>query len=333
MAVRRVALGTASVVGGAALAAHLTRPRAGAALIRAAFELDGRRLSAELARHRPTNVHTLLGARYRDGDDAALLDVHSPDDGGDALPTLVWTHGGAGLSGSRRDAAGYFARIAAEGYTVVALDYRLAPGATYPAAVHDVNDALAHVVANADRYRVDPSRIVLAGDSAGAQITSQVATLVTVPSYAERLGLTPALAPGQLRGVVLCCGYYDLDTFLDRGELAPVPLRWGVRTMLHAYTGTRDRSAPAFDEMSTLRHVTAEFPAAFLTGGDADPLTDVHSRPLADRLEELGVDVTRVFFDGDPGPALGHEYQFHLDLPEATATLDRLVGFLAAGTA
>ncbi len=64
----------------------------------------------------------------------------------------------------------------------------------YPLAVHQLNDALAYIDAHADELGVDPNQIVLAGDSAGGQLASQMATLMTSPDYADIMGITPALA-------------------------------------------------------------------------------------------------------------------------------------------
>ena len=78
---------------------------------------------------------------------------------------------------------------------MIAVDYSLAPAAAYPAALRQLNDALVYLQAQADRLHVDTTRLVLAGDSAGAQLVSQLATLTTVPRYAAELQLTPALRP------------------------------------------------------------------------------------------------------------------------------------------
>ena len=60
-----------------------------------------------------------------------------------------------------------------------------------------------------------------------------------------------------------------------------------------------------------------------------DPLTDLQSKPLADRLTALGVDVTPLFWPADQTPALPHEYQFRLDLAPAQAALDATLAFVA----
>lgn len=72
-------------------------------------------------------------------------------------------------------------------------------GATYPTPTRQVNQALAYLVKHADEYDIDPTRIFLAGDSAGAQIAGQMANLVTSPSYAAKVGIVPTVDPSALK--------------------------------------------------------------------------------------------------------------------------------------
>ncbi|MFD4181924.1 alpha/beta hydrolase, partial [Rhodococcus sp. NPDC058514] len=197
-------------------------------------------------------------------------------------------------------------------------------------AVHQLNDAHAYVLANAERLHVDPNRIVLAGDSAGSQLSSQLATLVTNPDYARELDVTPALRPEQLRGVVLNCGIYDVMGMVG----GPGIVGWGADESIWAYTGSRDfGNSTAVRQMSTMHHVTAQFPPTYLSGGNGDPLTDKQSKPLAATLSGLGVDVTTLFYPDDHEPALPHEYQFNLDNEDGKRALVETVAFLKARTA
>jgi len=102
---------------------------------------------------------------------------------------------------------------------------------------------------NAERLHIDRDRIVLAGDSAGAQLTSQLAAIVTNPDYAREMGITPALDATQLKGLVLCCGIYNMAA-LDhlRGVLG-----WGFHFATWSYSGARHyANNPALKLMSTL---------------------------------------------------------------------------------
>jgi acetyl esterase len=313
-----------------ALIAFSVSPRPGATVIRTTFGINDRQITAALQKHTPDNVTSIIDRQYREGDSDAKLDVFVPDSAaanGEQLPTVVWTHGGAWVAGTKEEWRPYFMVLASQGYTVVAIGYTLGPNATYPEALHQVNDAMAYIQDNAEELHIDPERIVMAGDSAGAQITSQYAALVTNPDYAQQLEITPTLPADRLRGVLLYCGIYDFSTFFGASGL----IGWGVRTSMWAYTGNRGTTFednPALAEMSTIDHVTEAFPPAFISGGNADPLTNGQSKPLAERLTEVGVDVTTLFFPEDHEPGQPHEYQFNLDSAEGQQALQESVQFL-----
>jgi acetyl esterase/lipase len=327
-------VGTIVTVVLVALIAVNVSPWPGALLIRSVFEDGAAKTQAALEKHAPEGVASITNEQYRPDDDDAYLDVYFPEGTDSQLPTLVWTHGGAWLSGTKEDAVPWFQLIAAMGYTVVSLGYSLAPEETYPTPVHQINDAHAYLVENAERLHIDPERFILGGDSAGAQLTSQIAAVVTNPELAGAMGIEPSLKPEQLRGVVLACGIYDMKVFVERGDLPRGGiLGWGGGGTTRADTGSRDQdNNPAFAEMSTINHVTAAYPPAFITGGNGDPLTDVQSKPLADKLDGLGVDTTTLFYPADHEPSLPHEYQFNLDNEDGQNALKEILAFIGART-
>jgi len=314
----------------AAVLAFTLSPWPGAMVVRVVFDRGAATTTSALEKHTPQGIASITDQQYRDGDSDALLDVYFPETATEALPTVIWTHGGAWISGNKSHYAPYYQLLAERGFTVVSLDYSLGPERTYPTPVHQLNDAHAYVVANAERLHVDPSRILLAGDSAGAQLSSQLAALVTNPEYARELDITPALRPEQLRGVVLNCGIYDVEKMTGGSGI----VGWGADQSLWAYTGSRDfEDSTAIGQMSTMRHVTDGFPPTYISGGNGDPLTDKQSKPLAAELGGLGVEVTTLFYPEDHEPALPHEYQFDLDNEDGTRALERTVEFLKAHTA
>jgi acetyl esterase/lipase len=270
-------------------------------------------------------VNARLDQRYDPRDADALLDVFHPSEIGGALPTIVWIHGGGWLSGNQRQIENYARILASRGYTVVSVNYSLAPRATYPKPVRQIARALGHLTQNAERLRVDASRIFLAGDSAGAQLAAQVANLVCEPSYAARLGIAPPLSPTQLSGVILYCGAYDLKRLDLDGEL-----RSFLRTVLWSYSGTRAfQCDPRFSTFSVLSFVTARFPPTFISSGNRDPITP-QSRALEAALRARGVPVDALFFPDEYRPGLEHEYQFDLDTEAARIALERSLAFLAS---
>ena len=305
-------------------------PRPGVFIIRTVFDRETQSVEKDIASFDPDDVTSITDVAYRDNDVDATLNVYFPDSttDGEVLPTVVWTHGGAWVSGSKEDYATYHRMIAAEGFTVVSIDYALGPDAQYPIALIQINAALTFLQDNAAEYHVDVDRFVLAGDSAGAQISSQIATMATNAEYAASVGVLPTISPDQLRGVVLFCGIYDMVAFLDGNKVGPAILRWGATTATWAYTGSKSDDSAAATQMSTLNSVTSEFPPTFISGGNDDPLTDDQSIPMADTLDDLGVDVTSVFFPDDYEPALGHEYQFAVNTDDGMATFDKLIAWL-----
>jgi len=255
----------------------------------------------------------------------ASLDIYTPDGGtGQPRPVILWIHGGGFISSSAATVADYTILLAHAGYTVASLDYSLAPGSPYPAPVRQGNAALQYLRANAGRFGADPARIVLGGDSAGAQIASELAAVQANPDLARSIGLTAAVPPGTLRGVVLFCGLYDMSTVGSTGFPA-------LRTYLWAYTGVRDwTSYPAIGQLSTVRNVTSSYPPTFLSVGDIDPFAS-QAAELAAALRKQSVPLTTLFWTGT-GDQLKHEYQFNFDLPQARTAFQRTLAFLAATT-
>jgi acetyl esterase/lipase len=259
------------------------------------------------------------------GAPTAYLDIYTPDNAAaKPRPVILWIHGGGFISSSAATVADYTILLAHAGYTVASLDYSLAPGVHYPAPVRQGNAALQYLRARAARYGGDPARIVLGGDSAGAQIASELAAVQSDPGLARAAGITPAMQSVALRGVVLFCGLYDMRTVGSTGFPA-------LRTYLWAYTGARDwTSYPAIDQLSTVLHITSAYPPTFLSVGDADPLVG-QAAELAAALKQHAVPLTALFWTGTEDH-LRHEYQFNFNLPQARTAFQQTLAFLAAKT-
>src|SRR3989449_5813679 len=92
---------------------------------------------------------------------------------GEALPAVVYFHGGGWTCGDLDTHDSVCRGIAAHGYcAVVAVDYRLGPEHKFPAAVEDALTSLQWVAANASSFGVDPARLVVAGESAGGNLAA-----------------------------------------------------------------------------------------------------------------------------------------------------------------
>jgi acetyl esterase/lipase len=298
-------------------------------LVRSVFGRGDRRVLAALEKHTPSTPITMLAnQQYKPGDGHARLDVYFPASTSQALPTVIWTHGGAWVSGDKANSGPYYKLLAAKGFTVVSLNYTLAPEKTYPAQLFELNDAHAYLLKNAAQFHIDTGKIFLAGDSAGAHLSSEMAALATNPAYAKEVGITPALQPSQLAGVALFCGIYKMAGLVEADPNLPKIVSWGDDQVVWAFSGTRNQASPVIRQMSPYYYVTPGFPAAFISGGNGDPLTTKQSMPLAAKLSSLQVPVTTLFYSANHQPSLPHEYQFNLDTADGQNALAQLTLFL-----
>ena len=304
----------------------LVSPRPATLLLRKVFAAGGARTAAGLEKHAPaaSSVVSLIDERYGSDPDM-VLDVLRPASALGALPTVMWVHGGGFLGGSKEELSSYFKLLASHGYTVVAPRYSLAPEHHYPTPTRQVMQALEYLQADAERLQVDPDRVVIGGDSAGAQIAAQVGALVTTPGYADAVGVAPTITSAQLRGLVLACGQYEVQLPSDVSTAAG---RKYFHTVLWAYSGKRNfLDDPAFATLSVAAHVTSAFPPALLTVGNVDPLRP-HSELLVEKLRAQGVEPETLFYPVDYEPPLNHEYQFDLDTDAGQLFLERMLAFL-----
>jgi len=302
-------------------------PWPGSLITRYFFTKGGQKMAAIMQAYVPPGVSSVTDQQYAPGGKDTQLDVYYPSNvkSGQILPTIVWIHGGAWVAGSKENVANYLKILAAQGYTTVGINYSIAPEKHYPVPVVQSTEALRYIQANARRFHVNPENLALAGDSAGSQIASQVATIITNPSYSAFTGIKSPMPAGNLKAVVLNCGAYDMTLPNYNG-----PDGKFLKTVLWAYSGTKHfLSDPRMQQASVVDYVTRDFPPTYITVGNADPL-EPQSLEFASKLSKLGVPTDTLFYSADHQPALPHEYQFRLDLPDAQNSLSRAEAFLKA---
>ena len=129
-------------------------------------------------------------------DSLQALDLWVPE-GATPAPLVLFVHGGGWKRGSKDNAMGRAmpAHMLEQGYAFASIDYRLVPAATVEQQANDVAAALAHLLARAGEYGIDPSRVVLTGHSAGAHL---VALVGTDERYLKAVGLSFADIDGVM---------------------------------------------------------------------------------------------------------------------------------------
>ncbi len=92
------------------------------------------------------------------------------------MPAIVLVHGGGWVHGDKTKFRALAIELARKGYVTMAIEYRLAGEAKFPAAVHDCNAAVRYMRAQAEELGIDPNRIGMVGGSAGGHLAGLVAT-------------------------------------------------------------------------------------------------------------------------------------------------------------
>jgi arylformamidase len=133
-----------------------------------------------------------------------VLDIYAADRPGG--PVLVYIHGGYWRSGSKDDNCNFAPAFVQRGATVVLVEYDLCPNVTVTDIVRQTRAAIAWVYRNIMRYSGNPSRLYVAGHSAGGHLTA-----MALAHDWEKHSLPRDL----IKGAVATSGVYDLDMVMQ----------------------------------------------------------------------------------------------------------------------
>lgn len=150
-----------------------------------------------------------------------LGDLHYPR-GLDKAPVLVAVHGGGWQIGDRYVYQHWGPYLASRGYALFAIEYRLMkPGVgTWPGAACDAMAAVQFVRANAAKLGIDPDRIALIGDSAGAHLSAMVALAGEEPLLSSQYREDPhAAVSSAVKAVIGFYGVYDMAAQWEHDQL------------------------------------------------------------------------------------------------------------------
>ena len=260
----------------------------------------------------PQGVTECRNISYGSHGDWNLLDVYYPSGAAGQLPTIVSIHGGGYVYGSKEIYRRYGMDMAKRGFAFVNFNYRLAPKWKFPTPLADTNAVLQWVVKNAARYHLDPDRLILVGDSAGAQLASQYAAIWANPVYGALFQLK--LPKIRIRALGLNCGLYDMRA------RASDP-RQGLQL---DYLG-KDLS-PEDPRFRVLESIGSNYPPAFLTTSCCDFLRD-NAEPMYRFLTERGIDAAWKCYGTEGDKTVGHVFHVNIALEEAVQCNDDAAAF------
>lgn len=269
-------------------------------------------IANDMALPRPAGVRT--SARFvPSGGRMVPVRIDRAEGAGDQ-PCLIYMHGGAWMQGSPMTHADITMRIAAANkQTVVSVDYALAPEYPFPKAVHECRDTLVWVREHAADLCIDPARIAIGGDSAGANLAAAVAlaTRGTADAPIAQLLIYP-------------CVHFEMSfPAYEENANAPLLQTRGMPAVNAMYCPDEaERKNPLAAPLHAESH--AGLPQAFIAVAENDPLRD-DGYAYADKLRAAGVPV-----EVDPGKGLIHGYLRAMEYCDAAREkLDLMTNWLA----
>lgn len=201
----------------------------------------------------------------RAGEHTLKLDLHLPS-GRVHSPLIVWVHGGAWRSGSKKDMP--LGKLVEDGYAIASVDYRLSPEAKFPAQVHDVKSAVRFLRGHGIEWRVPSKKIVIAGNSAGAHLAALVGVSNGHPELEGIIGDDRSQS-SDVQGIISFYGAADLTTILSQSTPHGLTVRVPALELL---LGGQPTNVPALARLaSPVFHVDRGDPPLLLLHGDQDP--------------------------------------------------------------
>lgn len=239
-----------------------------------------------------------------------IVDLYLPKTApAQAHPLVLFIHGGGWVAGHTRHSGALanfpevLSALAAEGFVVASLEYRLAREAAFPAQLQDARAALRFLRRNAAQYGIDGTRVGVWGGSAGGHLAGLVATTCGDASYDPPLPMPPRAEPPApppaapvpppagsecVQAAAIWYGVFDFTA------MKPSP-----NTQQLLGCSATDCLALRARLASPLMQATKNAPPFVLLHGEADATVPVEqSRRMAARLKELGVPVEAVYYPG-----------------------------------
>ena len=213
------------------------------------------------------------------------LDIYFPSTRDpDAMPLLVYVHGGGFTGGDKRKGSAIvdIPAMTERGYVVAAVNYRLAPKYKFPAPLNDVKCAIRFLRANATMYKIDPKRVGIWGGSAGGHLAAFVGLTDSsagfdVGEYSSQSSSVRAV--GDLFGPTDFTAEFSLPQKL----------------LLYRAFETLDSQAPILKQASPVNYISHAAPPFLILQGEQDDVVPLsQSQLLHDRLQAANVDVTLV---------------------------------------
>jgi acetyl esterase/lipase len=253
----------------------------------------------EWAEQTPFNYEVTPNLTYYAASGEELkLDVYRPRNATGPVPVVMFIHGGGWVAGTKEQSVLRAVPVLAMGMAFVNVEYRLAKVAQAPAAVEDCRCALRWIVRNAEKYKFDVDRIVVAGASAGGHLALMTGMVTAAAGFdrpcpaEEKVRWTGSdKSEPKVAAIINWFGITDVSDMLEDGA--------NPRSYAIEWIGNRNDVARIAARVSPLTYVRRGLPPILTIHGDADKLVPVsHARRLHEALQKAGATSELLIFPG-----------------------------------
>lgn len=232
-----------------------------------------------------------------DGHERHRLDMYRHKDTKTDAPCVIFIHGGGWQGGSKDRAPRPVQTLAADGFVVVSINYRLSAMAQWPAQAHDVKAAVRFMRGSAKTYGINPEKIGVFGTSAGGHLAAFLGATGDVKELEGSLGKFPEVS-SRVQACAPCFGPTDMRKLVGTSRLAATN---PVSRLLGGYP---DEQTENYKTSSPMSYVSKDDPPFQFVHGDKDEVVPLEqSEIMHAALKKAGVK-TDLFIMKDQGHGL-----------------------------
>ncbi len=233
-----------------------------------------------------------------------MLDVYSPI-GAINSPVIMAVHGGGFIFGSKDDINDL--TLAKYGYTVVSINYRLAPKSSFPAQIIDLKTAVKWIKANSKKYRYNSNKLAAIGLSAGGHLVNMLA-LTGGKTEFEGINYKPEYANYD-SNVNYLVDFYGPSDFTNENILGTVVGKASITALLGCSPNLRDQCLKDSAEASPAYYVKSKAIPYLIIHGDVDTtVSPQQSGELYQLLKANSTDVTLIIAHGEGHGIPAYDY-------------------------
>ena len=253
-----------------------------------------------------------------DGSIRHTLNIFYTKNSSGKQPIIIDIHGGGWFFGEKEINDGYCMALAEYGFTVVNVDYTLAPANSVKEQIKEIDNAVKWVEENIEKFYGDTDKIVIAGDSAGGYLAAAFAAVKGSRKNCERYSVK--YQPNLIKTCILTCGIYDFSFYAK----SPIPAAYNYMKII-----LKEDYSRKTDISSIAALIDGMLPPVFMSSSEQD-IFRRQSIKFSRLLKEKNIEHTFAYIPkGVNGYPLDHVFNvMKFYLPEAKKLNDTAVKFI-----